>query len=614
MQISNLWGLLVLGLIPMIILIHSLKPKPKPLRVSNLFLWKKALKDKKGGIRFLKVNINLPLFFQILFIIMAALALINPIWLYESDIKGNVVIVLDSSASMNTRTPNGTRFELAKKKVLQLLNEISDVNKVMIIEANNKPILHQNFTSDFTHLKTAISNLQPTEMPGNLMKSVYFGLSLMNHEQGDQMIVYTDAAGENAQKLGSLSTPIKVEVISGGESNIGITKFNFRPDIELSNQYEMILEIHNFNKRPAICPVNVYLGAQNIFSKTIGLNAEEKKLLIFPFQGMEGIVEASLEINDDFHVDNKAFAVIEAPKKTSILLVGKENYFIEKLLDTKPNIKLEIIPAIDPAVLQSRQKDFDIIILDRTVAPEIKSGNIIAIQSQVANLPFHFDHIETTPIIQDWDRKHPILRHVNLNSLKILESYQIKDDKDVIPIVESDQSGLIFTYQTQKLKVIFFSFDILKSDLPLKVAFPIIVDNMIQWLSPKSISRKNLIFQTGETVPINLTTNTTQFSIRDADETLHTIKSKKTNYLFDGTKKVGIYSIVDGSQQTQFAVNLSDTEASNIHSTYAFDEKDENEKGTDPFEVEFYLWILLILISIIFLILEWYFWFKKLTV
>ena len=598
----------------MIILIHSLKPKPKPLRVSNLFLWKKALKDKKDGIQFLKVNINLPLLFQILFIIMAALALINPIWIYESDIKGNVVIVIDSSASMNTRTANGTRFEVAKNKVSLLLNDISDVNKVMVIEASHKPVLLQNFTSDLTNIKTMVSDLQPTEIPGNLMASVYFGLSLMNYERGDQMIVYTDAAGQNTEELLSLNSAIKLEIIKGGDSNIGITKFNFRPDIELNEQYEMILEVQNFNKRPAICPVNVFLNAQNIYSKTIGLKAREKKLLIFPFQGTEGIIEASLAINDDFHVDNKAFAVIEKSKKIKVLLVGLENYFLQRLLETKANIKLEIVSTIDPAFLKARQKDFDIIILDRTISPEIKSGNIISIQSPIANLPFHLDQIETTPMIQDWDREHPILKHVNLSSLKIAEFYQIRDNEDLIPIVTSDQSGLIFAYQTPKLKVIFFSFDLLKSDLPLKVGFPIMVDNIIKWLSPRSISRENLIFQTGEPIPINLMTSAAQFLIRDAEETLHTIRSEKTKYLFNGTKKVGIYHIIDGNQETRFAVNLSDAVESNIHSTDTFIEKDENGKGTDPFEVEFYFWILLVLISVIFLILEWYFWYKKLTV
>ncbi|MBT4290650.1 MAG: VWA domain-containing protein [Deltaproteobacteria bacterium] len=612
MQITNLWGLLVLGLIPVIVLIHSLKPKPKPLRVANLYLWQKALKDKKGGLRLLKININLPLFFQLLFIFLAALALINPIWIYESDIEGNVVIVVDSSASMKTRTPNGSRFKLAKAKALNLLNEMADVNKVMVIEAAHKPILHQNFTTNRSKIKSVITNLQPTEIPGNLTESIYFGLSLMNHERGDQMIVYTDAAGSSADELLSLNTDIKVERISGGNSNIGITKFNFRPDIEIRDQYEMILEIQNFNQRSAICPVNVFLDVQNIYSKTIGLKAGEKKLLVFPFQGeVKGIIEAKLEINDDFLVDNKAFAVIDDPKKIKILLVSKENYFIQKLLATRPNITLEMIPVIDPKYLAAHQRDYDIIILDRTFSPGINSGNIISIQTQVANLPFHFEQLKPSPVVQDWDRNHPVLRNLNLNALKILEFHQIRAHKDIRPIVDSDQTGLIYTYQKQNLKAVYIAFDLLKSDLPLKVAFPILIDNMINWLAPDPIPRENLIFQTGESVPVKLTLNAGQFLIRDANDNLHTINSHEREYLFTETKDIGIYSLIEGEKQTRFAVNLSDANESNIRSTYQMTKPATDVNKADPFEVEFYLWIILILISVIFLILEWYFWFKK---
>ena len=612
MQITNLWGLLVLGLIPIIILIHSLKPKPKPLRVANLYLWKKALKDRKGGLSLLKINLNLPLFFQLLFICLAALALINPIWIYESDIKGNVVIIMDTSASMKTRTADGSRFKLAKAKALELLDTLADVNQVMLIEAANKPILHQNFTTKLSKIKPVITNLQPTDIPGKLMDSIYFGFSLMNHERGDQMIVVTDAAGTSADELLSLNTDIKVELISGGKSNIGITKFNFRPDIEILNQYEMILEIKNFNQRSAICPVNVYLDVQNIYSKTIGLKAGEKKLLVFPFQGeVKGIIEAKLEINDDFLVDNKAFAVIEAPQKTRILLVSQGNYFIQKSLTTRPDIALEIMPIIDPKYLMAHQKDFDIIILDRTFSPEIKSGNIISIQTQVANLPFHFEQIKPSPVVQDWDRNHPVLRNVNLNALKILEFHQIKAHKDIWPIVDSDQAGLIYTYQKQNLKAVYIAFDLLKSDLPLKVAFPILVDNMIKWLAPNPISRENLIFQTGEPVPVKLTSNAGEFLIRDANDNLHTIKNHEREYLFTETKDIGIYSIIEGEKQTRFAVNLSDANESNIHSTYQMTKSANKGNKADPFEVEFHLWIILIIISIIFLILEWYFWFKK---
>jgi len=49
MQFANPIALLLLGLIPILILIHSLRPKPRQVEVTNLFLWQEALKERRGG-------------------------------------------------------------------------------------------------------------------------------------------------------------------------------------------------------------------------------------------------------------------------------------------------------------------------------------------------------------------------------------------------------------------------------------------------------------------------------------------------------------------------------------------------------------------------------------
>ncbi|MBW1913165.1 MAG: BatA domain-containing protein, partial [Deltaproteobacteria bacterium] len=48
MQFANPIALLLLGLIPILILIHSLRPKPRQVEVTNLFLWQEALKERRG--------------------------------------------------------------------------------------------------------------------------------------------------------------------------------------------------------------------------------------------------------------------------------------------------------------------------------------------------------------------------------------------------------------------------------------------------------------------------------------------------------------------------------------------------------------------------------------
>ncbi len=107
MQLLNPIWLLLLGLIPVLLIIHSLKPKAREVEVTGLFLWKGVLKEARGGSRIQSLMKNLPLLLQILIIILSSLALAEPVWTRPTAIKGNVVLVLDSSASMQTRTTKG---------------------------------------------------------------------------------------------------------------------------------------------------------------------------------------------------------------------------------------------------------------------------------------------------------------------------------------------------------------------------------------------------------------------------------------------------------------------------------------------------------------------------
>ena len=115
--------LLTLGIIPILIIIHTLKPKPRQVDVTNLFLWNEVLKERSHNLSFERLKRNLPLLLQILIVVLAALALAKPTWTYLTAKKGNMILVIDTSASMKTRSGSGIRFDLARQKALQLIEE-----------------------------------------------------------------------------------------------------------------------------------------------------------------------------------------------------------------------------------------------------------------------------------------------------------------------------------------------------------------------------------------------------------------------------------------------------------------------------------------------------------
>ena len=84
-----------------------MKPKPRQVDVTNLFLWNEVLKEKSRNLSFERLKRNLPLLLQILIVVLAALALAKPIWTYQTVKKGNVLETARIAGIMAAKQTSG---------------------------------------------------------------------------------------------------------------------------------------------------------------------------------------------------------------------------------------------------------------------------------------------------------------------------------------------------------------------------------------------------------------------------------------------------------------------------------------------------------------------------
>ncbi len=614
MQFTNPIALLVLGLIPILILIHSLKPKPRQVEVTNLFLWREVLKEKRSGLRIQRIIKNLPLLLQIFTVILAAFALAEPVWLYTSQIKGNAILVLDSSASMKTRVASGTRFDKARAEALKLINELPKGSKILIIQAGNKPILKSGFSDNKKQLKRTVEGIQPSDAPGKIEKALYLALSFMDPKRDDWIFLITDGAGGDFEKLSRIHQKVRPILIPGGKRNIGITKFEVRPELDFEDRYEIMVEVKNYNPNPVLCPIHLTLDKKSIVKKTIGLRALGKKLLIFPYSGLiAGTAQVALELNDDFPVDNMAYSVLNPSKDMWILLVTKGNYFLEKLLEAYPNFMINSVKEIISSSWTDQTTRHDIVILDRISPPSTEKGNFLLIDSFSPSIPLlRIDQIDN-PEVLDWDRKNPLMTNLDLSGLTIESATLVKADKALQPIIESRQTGLMYSYQKSGLRSVFLGFDLTKSDLPLRVAFPVMMSNIFQWLRPNKLRFSSAQIKAGNSFDMHLEAQTKNFSIHTPSGKWekHSVESNPFSYV--NTGEVGIYMVVEGEKRRYFAVNLVDESESDIRVPTVESPAQEAavNSGPEPATAELPLWIFFLFSASAILVLEWCFWLKS---
>jgi hypothetical protein len=613
MQFLNPYMLLTLTAIPVLIIIHTLKPKPRPVDVTNLFLWNEVLKERSYNLSFERLKKTLPLILQILIVILAALALARPTWTYWTAQKGNLVLVIDTSASMKTRSGSGMRFDLARQKAQQLVEERDRAQHVLIVEAGKKPLVKTGFINNTDQAQKLLKKLQPSDAPADLESAIYLALSFIDPAKEDLLYLITDGAGQNLSELVKSHPKIRPIIISGGEHNVGITKFEFRQHIDRSDHYEFMLEIKNFDLSALKCPIRLSIDRVVLFEKTISFEAQEKQVLIVPYSGLiNGIARATLEIDDDFTVDNQAYLSLNAAKEIWVLLVSKGNHFLEKLLAAYPNFRVNSVKEIIPTSWPDQTARHDIVIVDRMDFPETARGNFLLIDSYSPSIPLVKTGRVRLPEILTWNRKSPLMADVDLSGLIVEESAQLQTDRQLQPVIDSARTGLMYAFEENGLRAVLLGFDFTRSDLPLKVAFPVMMSNIFNWLNPHKLEFSILQTPAGEAFDIYFKPQTDIIYTRAPFEKWDKHPVKMNPFKYENTGRVGIYTVAENGKERYFTVNLADESESDINSVSLERRPDQTElpSGSEEIAAQQPLWMLFIIMGCALLMIEWYSWLK----
>src|SRR3954470_11681848 len=134
-----LWGvpyalLLLAGVIPLILLLHSLKPKGLRVSSTTLFIWEKVLRERPLTTRLgWLLRKNLLLILQILAATLLITGLADPQLHHFGNRAGDAVVVIDLSASMKAKAASGTRFDAARRQLLAAVDELASDQKMMVV-------------------------------------------------------------------------------------------------------------------------------------------------------------------------------------------------------------------------------------------------------------------------------------------------------------------------------------------------------------------------------------------------------------------------------------------------------------------------------------------------
>lgn len=611
-------SLFLFGLAIPIIALYILKLRRRREPVSTLMFWEQLFKERQTTSLFQRLKHLLSLLLQLLFLALLVLAIARPQFAFITKSARQLILIIDHSASMNAvlnldpdNPSSESRLDSAKQSALQMVKGLRFMDEMSVISCHTRPTIRAPFTNHQKTLRQAIESIKPTDIETDLKPAVDLAFDVAQTKPNPEIIILSDFQSVSEETLEKFqqSLPqdtlteeeqnekekIKLHLIRIGEDidNIGITQFRVRKSIVNAFDYETLLTVVNASDEEKKCSVELYFNESLFDVRPYTLAPGEKKSEIFSnftFEG--GELKAVLDVTDALPTDNVAYAALPKRELISVLLVTNENPFLQKVLSVDEKLNLSIMT---PAEYESGAKEAQVVVFDRFNPTTLGDGNYMFIYPPKATNPpdessnnpvatWNIGEALETPIITDWERTHPILRHVHLENVLIGQAYEVTPPATAQILARSFESPVLFVDVTPKRKIVFAAINILESDLPLRIAFPVIIANTIQWFQ-QSEGPHEYHLQTGEVLRYKIDSQTNPEEETPSEKSQKILKvngpGDKTwdvavendEILFDQTLNAGFYELT-----------LSDKPAADNEDKSTVNS--ENESTTDNIEAD----------------------------
>ncbi len=178
-------------------------------------------------------------------------------------------------------------------------------------------------------------------------------------------------------------------------------------------------------------------------------------------------------MDDDFPLDNRAYGVLEEKTHTWILLVGESNYFLERLFTSLPGVLVNVAPEVTDASLPRLLEANHLIIFNGVQPPPLHVGNFLLLNTSPQDTRLTADGVVVKPRVLDWERQHPLLRFVDLPICILKKRWYIIRKSVATAWCKEKGTSLLSVIEEPRLRLVTVAFDLMRSDLPLRVAFPV---------------------------------------------------------------------------------------------------------------------------------------------
>ncbi|HEY5436626.1 MAG TPA: VWA domain-containing protein, partial [Candidatus Limnocylindrales bacterium] len=474
--------------VPVVIAMYLLKLRRDEAVVPSTLLWHKLVADVEANAPWQRLRRSLLLLLQLLLVLIFAFLAARPFVERPAGLAGDIVLVVDTSASMQATDVAPNRLEAAKALALEALKDLPAGGKVSVIAAGRTARVVANGTSDLGRVKQAIASITATSDVGDLGDALRLASALAARSGDAEILVATDASITAVPK-GTLDAPVRVLRVGRAQDNQAIVALAVRT-APSGLSHSAFVSVANLGLEMVQRTLEVYADGQLRDSRTLTLDPQLRTDVTIddiddpnrPASVVEVRLVAkdasSTGVADMLGVDDRAWAIVPPAALRTVLLVSNGDPYLETALSYLPDTELY---GVTPAEYGpgTRPELFDLVIFEGYLPAELPAKPILAIAPPKTSALGSVTGTLTNPGIGTLDPSDPVLRYVDLTTVHISEARKMELPAWARAVVPGPAGApLLYAGSLVGRPAAVLAFEPRRSDLPLQVAFPVLLANL----------------------------------------------------------------------------------------------------------------------------------------
>ncbi len=554
-----------------ILLLYMLKLRRRDVLVSSTLLWQRLLRDREANAPWQRLRRNLLLLLQLLILALLTLALARPFLLAPTVVSGNLVLLLDGSASMQATDVSPSRFDAARRAALDLVAGLGPADGMTVILAGAQPRVLASATNDRTFLRRVLEDVMPTD--GSADWEAAFALvaaGLVGAPDGRVVLISDGALPERLPALPGAGEVRFVRVGEGaGGDNLAIAALSTR---EGAAGLQAFLRVVNYGATPAESLVEFTADGVLFDARRLAIPAHASANLTLTDLPYDlRVLQAHLSTEDALPLDDTAWAIHAPSASGRVLLISEGNLFLERALGAMPNIELVRLSPAQPLP----EEPYALTIYDGPVTGTLAAGSVWLVGPGAAGatgegLAMRAGGLFTATAITRIAVDDPLLRYVDLSDVHVLQARAVEPPAGARVLVEAEGGPLLFVVERPEGRLVVQTFALRDSDLPLQIPFPILVANLTDWLMPQGGGALPALVRPGDAVALPSDPEAAEIHVVAPDAARYELAVGESQPVFADTDRVGVYQIEQVGpsgavlQSVALAVNLFDEAESDI--------------------------------------------------